>query len=137
MDAVPLVCGVERNGGYARDEGVLLHVHPKECVEAKLDKLPEDADGHREAKGNQRYIDRGEADVLARPVEKVDKGEANGRAEKAVERVQDGVPARNQHVVVVNLSENLCGEDERIDNCLEEAGNLYMGHPLDERWDEE
>ncbi len=74
---------------------------------------------------------------LLDPLRRSTREEANGRAEKAVERVQDGVPARNQHVVVVNLSESLCGEDERIDNCLEEAGNLYMGHPLDERWHEE
>jgi hypothetical protein len=57
--------------------------------------------------------------ILARAVKEVHEGEAYGSAQEAVERVQDGVPAGNQYVVVVNLAKDLGSKDKRVDDCLE------------------
>ena len=39
-------------------DGVLLHIEQKDAVSGELNKLPEDADGHRKAEGRDGHIER-------------------------------------------------------------------------------
>lgn len=133
MDARVRIRGIERNRGNRGHDRVLLHVHAEEGIERELDELPEHADGHREAESDERHVDRRQVDLVARAVQEIDKREADRGAEKPVQGMEHGIPAWNQDIVVVDLAQNLCREDEDVDDVLEERRNVHMRPVLEKR----
>ena len=118
---------VELNGADGVHDGVLLHVKAEEIVSGVLEELPEHADGHGEAERDDRQIDRRELEgEHVALVEQIDQRKADGRAQKAVERMEHGVPVRHADVEAVELAEDFCGEDEQQDDDLHRAGQLHV-----------
>ncbi len=116
---------VELNGADGVHDGVLLHVKAEEIVPGVLEELPEHADGHGEAERDDRQIDRRELEgEHVALVEQIDQSKADGRAQKAVERMEHGIPVRHADVEAVELAEDFCGEDEQQDDDLQRAGQL-------------
>ena len=90
---------VERNRVDLVHHVVLLHIGVHHLVAGELEKLPQHADRHREAERNERQKQRRqtEREALA-SVEQVNQTEADRRDQKAVYRVQHGVPAGDDRV---------------------------------------
>jgi hypothetical protein len=74
---------------------------------------PQHADGHGEAKCRQRHEKRRQREYqMIVVVENNDQRKAHRRGQKAVQRVQNGVPERNDDIKRVNFTQNFGGEDK-------------------------
>ena len=130
--------GVQHHGADGVYDRVLLHVQQEHLVHKALEELPQHADCHGEAEGHHRQIDRGELEGQTLvPVQNVQQGEADGRAEKAVEGMEHGVPIGKLDIVSLDLPQDLRREDEQQDDDFQGVRDINADRALDEAGDGE
>ena len=112
---------------------ILLHVHVQEMVGGAFEEFPEHADRHREAEGDHAEVERRQLDVAAVAVQKIDHREADGGCEETVQGVEDAVEGWDGDIEMVELAEDLCCEDEEIDDAFEQRRDLDLKAVLHQR----
>ena len=122
--------GVQGYGSEVGYDKVFLHIHVKELVCGKFKEFPDYPYGHGKAECHQSHIKRRQLDEAASTVQDVEQGKPDGCAQKSVDGVEHGVPARNGGVIFVDLSKYFCSVNKQIDNDLKHRRNLYAKHPL-------
>ena len=120
------MCGIQGDRLKLSDNKVLLHILSEEKISRTLNEFPADSDCHRETKCHQAQVERGKLNPFAVPVQQINQGKANRRAEKPVNRVQHGVPPRKIDVEIIHLSQNFRRKNEKIDDSLKQRGNFYF-----------
>ena len=128
------VRGVEHHRADGMHDGVFLHVESEQLVHAEFEELPDHADGHGEAEGDDRQIQGRKLELHpVGPVEQVDQREADRRGEEAVHRVQHRVPEREDLIERTDLAKNLGREHEHQHDDLKHRRQLDAEPHLDER----
>lgn len=112
--------GVQHDGANRVDDGVLLHIEEEQLVHRTLKKFLDDAGGHRKAERHDGQIQRRQVEPrLAVAVQNVQQGKADGRAQKAVQRVQHRVPVGEGDVVRADLAHDFRCINEQQDDDLQ------------------
>ena len=120
-----LVRRVKHNRRDCVHDRVLLHIHVEQPVHAELKKLPQNADGHREAERDKRHINRGQLELdLVIPVQNIDECKAERCAQKTRRCVEDGIPVGDIDEKAAQLTQNFRSEDEHQNDDLQCAWQL-------------
>ena len=107
------------------DDIVLLHIGVHHLIAGELEELPQHADRHGKAERDKRQEKRRQTEGEAfASVEQIDQTKADRRDQKAVDRMQHGVPAGNDRVKGVDLTEDLRRVDKAVDNALHEGRDV-------------
>ena len=114
--------------------GILLHILSHKAVHAPLKKLPQHANGHGKAKGHDRHVKGGQTQHHPLvPVQDIDQREAHGGKEEAIEGVQNVVPERDNHIILLDFAQNFSGVNkEKYDN-LQGVRQVNVEPPFNER----
>ena len=109
--------GVQHHAANGVDHGILLHIQQKQLVHGTLKKFPDHANRHGKAECHNGQVQRGErkADLFL-PVEDIKQREPDGRAQKAVQGVQHGIPIGEGNVIGVNLAQDFRRIDKQQDD---------------------
>ena len=118
------VVRVQSDGAEAGYDIILLGVEVEDLVGGELEKLPQNANGHGETKGDDGDIQRRQLKGRAVLIQQIHQREAHNRAQETIDGMQHGVPSGNQDVIVVDFSHDFCREDEQVDCHLKGGGNL-------------
>ena len=138
LDGGVFAIGVQGHSAEGLHPGILLHIHAKKAVHGVLEELPHHPGGHGEAEGHQGHKGGGEAHLeFVRAVEDVHHGHADGRHQKAVHGVEHGVPEGEDEVILLDLPQNLRGEDKQQDDDLQGVGHLDVQPVLHKGGDKE
>src|SRR5699024_3151195 len=108
---------VQIDGGNGVNPSVFLHIGVEKDIHAILEKLPQHAHSHGEAKSHQRHKGGGQLHPeFLGTVQNVHHGNADGSNQKAVHGVEHGVPKGENEVILLNFPQNLRRENKQQDD---------------------
>ena len=124
---------IKRDGSDILNDKVFLHVQIEKLIERKFHEFPDYADRHGEAESYDRQIQRCQIQGMTFPVQDIHKGEADGRAQETVNRVQHGVPSGDRRVIMVDFAQYFRRVDKQINDAFKQRRDIQFQTLFKER----
>ena len=93
---------------------IFLHIQHKKLIHKKFKKFPHHTDGHGKTECHNTHIDRRQ--FKTEPfcaIQDIHHGKSDCCRQKAIERVQHGVPERKFEIKRMNFTQNLRSKNEQ------------------------